>query len=124
MTRRSSSPYFASLLLVLQLLMAPFAHAEANPSGDADCAGMRQDGATSMVAGDCAHMTADTNGCCQQDGHHCRSHAACSCPCAHTPALETVRVLLLEPTPPVAAEFVLVTPAFDTPLFRLLRPPK
>jgi hypothetical protein len=124
MTRRPSSPYFASLLVVLQLLLAPFTHAEANPSGDAGCAGMTQDGAMSMGAADCAHMTADTDGGCQQDGQRCHSHAACSCPCAHTPALGTVRVLLLEPTPPVAAEFVLVTPAFDTPLFRLLRPPK
>jgi len=106
MTRRSLSPCFASLLLVLQLLMAPFAHAEVNPSGDEVCAGMALEGAMSMGAGDCAHMTSDTDGCCQQDGHRCRSHATCSCPCAHTPALETVRVLLLDPTPPVAAEFV------------------
>lgn len=124
MTRRSSSPYFASLLVVLQLLMAPFAHAAVNPFGDEACAGMAVDGGMSMGAGDCAHMTADTDGCCQQDGQRCHGHAACSCPCAHTPALETVRVLLLEPTPPVAAEFVLVTPAFETPLFKLLRPPK
>jgi hypothetical protein len=124
MTRQSSSPYVASLLLVLQLLMAPFAHAEVNPSGDADCAGMTQDGATGMAAGDCAHMSVDTQGDCQQDGHRCHSHAACSCPCTHTPALGTLRVLLLEPSPPVAAEMALVTPAFDTPLFKLLRPPK
>jgi hypothetical protein len=124
MTRRSWSPYFASLLLVLQLLMAPFAHAEVNPSGDEGCAGMALEAAMSMGAGDCAHMTAGTDGCCQQNGQRCHGHAACLCPCVHTPALETVRVLLLEPTPPVAVEFVLVTPAFDTPLFRLLRPPK
>ena len=124
MTRRASSPYFASLLVVLQLLLAPFAHAEVMPSDDVDCAGMLQGGAMSMDAGDCAHMTIDTDGDCQQDGQRCHGHAACSCPCAHTPALETVRVLLLEPTPPVAVEYVLVTPAFDTPLFKLLRPPK
>ena len=124
MTRWSSSPYFASLLVVLQLLMAPFAHAEVSPSGVEGCAGMALEGAISMGAGDCAHMTADTDGCCQQDGKRCHGHAACSCPCAHTPALETVQVLLLEPAPPVAAEFVLVTPAFETPLFKLLRPPK
>ena len=124
MTRRSTSPYFASLLLILQLLMAPFTHAGVMPADDVDCAGMMQDGAMSLGAGDCAHMTADTDGGCQQDGHQCGSHAACSCPCAHTPALETVRVLLLEPAPPVAVEVVLVTPAFDTPLFKLLRPPK
>jgi len=124
MTRRSLSPYFASLLLVLQLLLAPFTHAEANASGDAGCAGTAQDDAMSMGAGDCAHMTANKDGGCQQDGHSCHSHAACSCPCAHTPALGTVRFLVLEPTPPQAEEWVLVTPAFDSPLFRLLRPPK
>jgi hypothetical protein len=124
MTRRSLSPCFATLLLVLQLLMAPFTHAEADPSGKADCAGMTQDGAMGMDAGDCAHMTANTDGGCRQDGHSCHSHAACSCPCAHTPALGTVRFLVLEPTPPQAEELVLVTPAFDSPVFKLLRPPK
>jgi hypothetical protein len=125
MTRRSFSPYFASLLVVLQLLMAPFTHAEVTAaSGDMDCASMTQAGAMSMAAGDCAHMTADTDDGCQRDGKPCHSHAACSCPCAHTPALGTVRVLLLEPAPPDAVEVVLVTPAFDTPLFKLLRPPK
>jgi len=122
MTRRSSSPYFASLLVILQLLLAPLTHAEVTASGDMDCSGMTQDRAMSM--GDCSHMTADTDDGCQQDGKPCHSHAACSCPCAHTPAHETVRVLLLEPTPPVAVEVVLATPAFDTPLFKLLRPPK
>lgn len=124
MTLRSMSPYFASLLVILQLVMGPFTHAEASASGDLDCAGMMQGGAMNMGAGACAHMTADADGDCQQDGHHCQGHAACSCPCAHTPALETARVLLLEPTPAVAVEVVLVTPAFDTPLFKLLRPPK
>jgi len=124
MTRRSSSPYFASLLLILQLLMAPFTHAGVMPADDVDCAGMMQGGAMSMGAGDCAHMTADTDGGCQPDGHRCHSHAACSCPCAHTPALDAVRFLVPEPTPPVAVASVLVTPAFDTPIFKLLRPPK
>ena len=124
MTRRSSSPYVASLLVVLQLLLAPFTHAEAMPSDDVDCTGMTQGGAMSMGAGDCAHMTVDTDGDCQQDGQRCHSHVACSCPCAHTPALETARILLLEPVPPVAVEVVLVTPALGTPLFKLLRPPK
>ena len=118
------SPYFASLLVVRQLLVTPFTHAEVMPADDVDCADMMQGGAMSMGAGDCAHMTVDTDDGCQQDSHRCHSHAACSCPCAHTPALETARVLLLEPTPPVAVDVVLVTPAFDTPLFKLLRPPK
>jgi hypothetical protein len=124
MTHRALSPYLASLLLVFQLLVAPFSHAEVNSSSDADCPGMAQDGAMSMDAGDCTHMAADTEGGCRQDEHHCQSHAACSCPCAHTPVLGTVRSLVLDPTPPVAAESVLVTPALDTPPFKLLRPPK
>jgi hypothetical protein len=124
MARRAWSPCFASLLLVLQLSMAPFTHADANSAVDAGCAGMVQDGAAGMAAGDCSHLDADADGNCQQDGHRCQSHAACSCPCAHTPALGTVRFLVLEPSPPFAAERVLVTPAFDTPLFKLLRPPK
>lgn len=124
MTGRSWSPYFASLLLVLQLLLAPFAHAEVTASGDVGCAGMAQDGVMGMDAGDCARMTVDTGGGYQRDGQRCHSHAACSCPCVHTPALGTVRILLPDPTPPVAAESVLVTPAFETPLFKLLRPPK
>jgi hypothetical protein len=124
MTHRAFSLCFASLLLVLQLLMAPFTHAGVKPSGDVDCPNMRQDGAMSMDAGDCAHMAADMEGGCTQAEHHCQSHAACSCPCAHSPALVTVRSLVLDPTPPVAAESVLVTPALDTPPFKLLRPPK
>jgi hypothetical protein len=124
MTRRSTSPYFASLLLVLQLLMAPFTHAEVMPADAVDCADIMQGGAMSMGTGDCAHMTADTDGGCQPDGHRCHSHAACSCPCAHTPALETARILLLEPAPPAAVVVVLVTPALDSPIFKLLRPPK
>jgi len=124
MAHRSTSPYFASLLLVLQLLMAPFTHAEVMPADAVDCADIMQAGAMSMGTGDCAHMTADTDGGCAQDGRPCRSHAVCSCPCAHTPALDAVRFLVPEPTPPVAVASVLVTPAFDTPIFTLLRPPK
>jgi len=124
MTRRSLSPYFVSLLVVLQLLLTPFTHAATGPSGDEDCAGMTPGSGMSMDAVDCAHMTADTNGGCLQDGQTCRSHAACSCLCVYTPALGTVRVLLLEPTPPYPVEVVPVMPALDTPPFKLLRPPK
>ena len=124
MMRRRPSPYFASLLLVLQLLMAPFTHAEVIPGGDVDCASLSHDGAMNMDAEDCAHMAADKQPGCQQDGHHCLSHAACSCACAHTPALETVRSLVLDPGPPIAAESVVVMPALERPPFKLLRPPK
>jgi len=112
------------VLLVLQLLMAPFTHAAMTVSDDVSCAGMSHGGAMSMGADDCADMAAAMDHGSPPHGQSCHSHAACTCPCAHTPALGTVRVLLLEPTPPVAVEFVPVTPAFDTPLFKLLRPPK
>jgi hypothetical protein len=127
MTRRPASSLFASILLIGQLLMAPFAHTEAMPAGDAGCAGMARDDAASAAdkgAGDCAQMPADADGHCQRTGHHCRTHAACSCPCAHTPALATVRPLILEPTPSTEVACTLAAPTVDPPPFRLLRPPK
>jgi hypothetical protein len=127
MTRRPASSLFASILLIGQLLMAPFAHAEAMPAGDAGCAGMAQDHAPSATdegAGDCAQMSDDADGHCQHSSHHCRTHAACSCPCAHTPALATVRPLILEPAPGTEVAGALAAPAVDPPPCRLLRPPK
>jgi hypothetical protein len=127
MTRRPASSLFASILLIAQLLMAPFTHAEAFPSGDDGCAAMAQShapAATGSPAGACAQMSTDADGHCQHHGHHCRTHAACSCPCAHTPALASVRPLILDPTPPDEVVSTLATPAFDPPLFKLLRPPK
>jgi hypothetical protein len=124
MTRRPLSPYFASLLLVLQLLTAPFMHAAASTPGDMNCAGMTHGSAMGMDAGDCGHAMSGTNGGCPPDGQQCHGQAACSCQCAQTQALETDRFIIFEPTPPVAAESVLATPAFDTPVFKLLRPPK
>ena len=60
MNRRPPLPYVASLLLVLQLLIAPSTYAEVTPSSDVDCAGMTQGGRMSMDAADCDDMTADT----------------------------------------------------------------
>jgi hypothetical protein len=127
MTRRPASSLFASILLIAQLLMAPFAHVEAFPSGHAGCAGMAQPHAPTAAdsqAGDCAQMSVDADGHCRHHGHHCHSHAACSCPCAHTPALASTRSPILDPTPPDEVVSTLATPAFDPPLFKLLRPPK
>src|SRR5512140_1597875 len=127
MTRRPAASLFASILLIVQLLMAPFAHVEAFPSGDAGCAGMAQPQAPAAAesqAAHCAQMSTDADGHCQHHGRHCHSHAACSCPCAHTPALATGRTLILEPTPAAEVVGVLATPAVDPPLSRLLRPPK
>lgn len=123
MIGRPASSLFASILLIVQLLMAPFAHTQAMPAGDAGCAGMSQDDSPS-AAGDCAQMSTDADGHCQHSGHHCRTHAACSCPCAHTPALATVRPLILEPAPTAEVVGTLASAAVDPPLFRLLRPPK
>jgi hypothetical protein len=41
-----------------------------------------------------------------------------------TPALASTRSPILDPTPPDAVVSTLATPAFDPPLFKLLRPPK
>lgn|SRR5512141_2124927 len=127
MTRRPAASLFASILLIVQLLMAPFAHTEAMAANDAGCAGMAQQEAPASAGravGDCGRMSTDAGGPCQHHGHHCHSHAACSCACAHTPALATVRPLILEPTPADEVVGVLATPSVDPPLSRLLRPPK
>src|SRR5512143_1591945 len=127
MNRRPVSTLFAALLLIAQLMVAPFVHAEVSPTGDAGCAGMSHGGVQAgaeLGASDCAQMAIDASGHCRQSGHHCRTHAACSCPCAHTPALATVRPLLLGPTPPSEVVIALPAPAIDPPPTELLRPPK
>jgi len=111
----------------MQLVMAPFTNAETTPASNADCAGMAQaQGPTAMDTGasDCAQMAPDADGDCHHNAHHCRAHALCSCPCAHTPVLSAIRPLFLSSTPPSAVIGVLAAPAFDPPLFKLLRPPK
>jgi hypothetical protein len=127
MARQSASLVLVSALLIMHLVMAPFTHAEAIPASDADCAGMAHvQGPTAMDAGasDCAQMASDADRDCRHNGHHCRAHALCSCPCAHTPVLSAMRPLFLPSTPPSAVIGVLAAPAFDPPLFKLLRPPK
>jgi len=115
------------MLLMVQLLVAPFAHVEAFPGSDAGCEGMthaQSSAAADTASGDCAQMAPDADGDCHQDGHHCRTHAACSCPCVHTPALAAIRPVIICPTPPSAAVGTLAAPTFESPPFELLRPPK
>jgi hypothetical protein len=127
MTRQPASLALVSALLIMQLVMAPFTQAEATPASDADCADMAQaQGPTAMDTGasDCAQMASDADGDCRHNGDHCRAHALCSWLCAHTPVLSAMRPLFLPSTPPSAVMGVLAAPAFDPPLFKLLRPPK
>jgi len=103
MNGRLTSSLFASLLVFFQLLVSPLAHAM--PTANDDCGSMDQ---TMHMAG---------------DDHHCGTDAACSCPCAHTPALNSFRLLFAGPMPPEAVVSALAAPTFDSPLFDLLRPP-
>jgi len=125
MIGRSPSSLLASLLVFAQLLTGPFAHAA--PLADEDCGPIGQ---TSHAAaggltdcGDCPdEQSAPSSGLPDGD-HHCRTHAACTCPCAHTPALGSFRPVIARPTPPEGVSRVLAVPAFDPPLFDFLRPP-
>jgi hypothetical protein len=126
MSRGPVSSLFASALLIVQLLVAPFAHGEFTPAGEADCHGVSQEqapSATDSGADDCSQMSAGDHGHCLPHGHHCRTHAACSCPCAHTPALSAIRPVILRLTLQAAVVSELTAPASDPPLFELLRPP-
>ncbi len=123
MSSRKTSSLFASLLVLTQLLVSPFAHA--SPTVDDDCAPTGQ--STHATAGgmtDCGNcpdgqaLTGSSH-----NDHHCRTHAACTSPCAHTPALGAMRLFVAGPTPPESAVSDLATPAFDSPLFDFLRPP-
>jgi len=128
MLPRTVSSFLASVLLVVQLVSAPFSHAGVVAPGDGDCAGMAMQHQPSMAGNDadadCGHMSIDAREHCKhtRQAHH--SHASCTCPCGHAPALATVRLIILEPTPPVEATGPLATATFDPPFFELLRPPK
>jgi hypothetical protein len=124
MNSRTASSVFASVLLVLQLLSAPFSHAGALTATGDDCARMQQQATTVGHADvDCGHMA--TSAHCKHNGQQQhRSHASCSCPCGHVPALATIRLFVAEPTPSVDAAGLLAVAKFDPPLFELLRPPK
>lgn len=128
MIPRTVSTVFASILLVIQLVSAPFTHAMGMPSGaDACCDTPVVHGAPAAghdVDAGCERMTSDPSHHCKHPGQQHRSHASCSCPCSHTPALAGVRPLVLVPTPPVDSTGALAAATFGPPLFKLLRPPK
>lgn len=125
MIGRRASSLLGSLLVLAQLLTGPFAHAA--PPTEEDCGpnGQTSHATTSgmMDCGDCPDGQAPPSSDSSNGDHHCRIHAACSCPCAHTPALGAFRPVIASPTPPECVSRVLAVPAFDPPLFDFLRPP-
>ena len=125
MIGRQTSSLLASLLVLTQLLVSPFAHA--SPTADDDCGatGQTTHATTSGMTdcGDCPDGQAPAPSDSSNSDHHCRTHAACTCPCAHTPALGAIRLVVASPTPPEGVVSDLAAPAFDSPLFDFLRPP-
>ena len=123
MIGRPISSLLATLLIVVQLLVGPFAHA--SPTADDECGltGQTTHTTTSamMDCGDCPDGQAPLD---SPDGdHHCRTHAACTCSCVHMPALGAIRLMIASPTPPESAVGALAVSTFDRPLFDFLRPP-
>lgn len=127
MIARPTSSLLASILLIAQLVASPFAHGAPGMSSDSDCEGTEtaSHASTDAIAEctDCLNEHSIAPHESGTDDHHCRTHFACSCPCAHTPALHAFRVVTLRPTPPAAVDGVLAAGTFDPPLFDLLRPP-
>lgn len=125
MIGRPKSSLFVSLLVLLQLLVSPLSHAV--PAANHDCDSTDQ--ATHMAGGgatdcgDCPDRQVPTAPGSATGDHHCRTHVACFCPCAHTPALGAMRLIIATPTPPESVASVLAVPDFDAPLFDFLRPP-
>jgi len=127
MIGRRASPFLASILLLAQLVAGPLTHAEPIMPIGGDCGPVAAAShtATDAMAGcaDCPDERSSARSGSHPDGHHCRAHAACSCPCAHTPALAATRMLVLKPSAPDAVDGVLTAGTFDPPLFDFLRPP-
>lgn len=125
MIGRPKSSLFASLLVLFQLLVSPLSHAA--PAADDDCDSTGQTthvaGGGATDCGDCPDEPVPAAPGSSTGDHHCRTHVACSCPCAHTPALGSMRLIVASPTPPESVTSVLTTPVFDAPLFDFLRPP-
>jgi len=125
MIGRPKSSLFLSLLVLFQLLVSPLSHAA--PAANDDCDSTDQ--ATHLAGGgvtdcgDCPDEQVPATPDSSTGDHHCRTHVACSCPCAHTPALGSIRLIVASPTPPESVASVLTTPVFDSPLFDFLRPP-
>jgi len=125
MIGRPKSSLIASLLLLFQLLLSPLSHATPAANDDCDSTGQatHMAGGGMTDCGDCPDEQVPTAPDSSTGDHHCRTHVACSCPCAHTPALGSIRLIIASPTPPESIAIVLAAPAFDSPLFDLLRPP-
>jgi hypothetical protein len=125
MFSRQTSSLFASLLVLTQLLVSPFAHAAPAVDIDCDTTGQSTHAAASGITNcsDCPVGQAPTASDSSSSDHHCRTHAACTCTCVHTPALGAIRLFVASPTTSDGAVSDLVTPAFDSPLFDFLRPP-
>jgi len=127
MIGRPASPFLASILLLAQLVAGPFTHAEPimSAGGHCDPVAAASHSTTDAMAGcaDCPDERSSAPTGSHSDGHHCRTHAACSCPCAHTPALAATRMVTLKPSAPDAVYGVLTAGTFDPPLFDFLRPP-
>jgi hypothetical protein len=116
MVGRPASAFIASVLLIVQLLLAPFADAAPVAMDDAHCVGT----STAMhdaMDSDSAPTTADT-------GHPCgMSDVDCRCHCAHSPALSVPRLASVVSPQPDAIPNTIVAANFDPPLFEVLRPP-
>ena len=125
MIGRPTPSLFASLLLLFQLLVSPLSHATptANDGCDSTDQATHVAGGGMTDCGDCPDEQVPTAPDSSTGDHHCRTHVACSCPCAHTPALGSIRLIIASPTPPESVASILTAPAFDAPLFDFLRPP-
>lgn len=125
MRDRPLSRVLAALLVLVQLGLGPFAHATPLATGGAECAGgtSTQGPTHDHPTGHHAARSDVADGPGGDETHSCRTHLACACPCAHTPALGATRVVLQGSGPVAAVTGPLAGPAFDAPLFDFLRPP-
>jgi hypothetical protein len=127
MIGRPASRLFASILLIAQLVSGPYTHAAvmAAPQGDCDPVAAAAHTDTDVMArrADCPDEQPPASTASHTEQHHCRTHAACSCPCAQTPALGVVRLVIFRPVRPAAIEGVLAAGTFDPPVFDFFRPP-
>src|SRR5512137_1784252 len=87
MIGRSPSTVLVSLLVLAQLLAGPLSHAA--PLVDEGCGpnGQTSHTVSGMLTGcgDCPDEQSAPGTGLPGGDHHCRTHAACACRCAHTP---------------------------------------
>jgi len=122
MNRRTAA-WLASVLIVLQMVLGPVAHPMTGAVGAVHCT--HAAGSAACGGGDCGNCPSGSDHA--PGPHHghdgATSHARCSCPCAHTPALSIASFTLARPDVPVALACEPKGPAFSPPLFDFLRPP-